>query len=229
MDQPQGLILVSTSVTVFRYGWAEPVVCAPQPKPSFSFLFSSRECWASATSPEWYLSRSLPLILTMEMLAVGEQKKLLTWPRPCRALVLPVAGATADTYIFFNKHFLHRNKEQQQKNQSLKEHFSMALDFSFSATPCLPPRVLRQAKLLPPLPFYLYLLKENKFIFCPGLPLPSHSSSFRVILGVDCLLLSAFHLTPLVEGEPYSAAVCLETLAQRRTDLSRTTVPPPVS
>lgn len=102
-------------------------------------------------------------------------------------------GSDFLSFFFFNNHFWYRNKEQQ-KNHSLKRALFYGLDSPFLCHPL--PRSPGPQTGQTVFTFLLvrpsYLPRKSKSVFLPGLPLSSHSSSLRMILRVDCLLLSAF-------------------------------------
>lgn len=102
-------------------------------------------------------------------------------------------------------------KNNNKKNHSLKRTLSYSLDSTLLCHPlpsCTGPQTgqtLFTFLLFCP----SYLPRKSESVFLPGLSLASHSSSFRMILRVDCLLLSVFQLTPFAEGELCSAADCV--------------------
>lgn len=113
------------------------------------------------------LGKIWSLFLTMGMLGVGAIGNALDLAKPCRALALPVAGATARIFFLIATSGT-GTKNNNNKNHSLKASTFLSPWISFfSATLCLTPGVPSQAKCFPL--FYCFLFpvypENSKSIF----------------------------------------------------------------
>lgn len=156
--------------------------------PPLSFLSSSDEVWVFATSPEWCVLASL-CPSSDNGNAGGRGNRKSSWPgKGLAGLWFCLLLEQPQGFSFIATSGTRTKNSDKKKNHSFKVNsFLWPWISFFSATPCLPPRVLRQTEYF--LLFYHFILPvcsgnpNLSPLSFPGLPLPSQSSSFRVIFG----------------------------------------------
>lgn len=156
------------------------------------------------------LSKPLPLVLTMEMMGVGGIEKALDLAKALRGLRFRLLLKQRHFFFFLIGTSGTGTKISSKKSLLSSKYSSMALAFIFLCYPLFHtrgPYIGQPSSTF--LPFRPYLLRKNTSFLFLGLPVPSRSSSLRVIWGEKSLSLSAFHLSPRTEAEPCSMEDCV--------------------